>query len=442
MNIQPNRNNQNNQSRPNPQLRPLTEEEKRRIRAARQAAQQNPAAQNRQPSAQTRTMTEAERAAAIRRQQAVRAAANQPAAQQQSKSAYRKRRSNGINKGALVFALIILLVLVVSVVQISRNGKATAQKEPTYESVPLPEEPTVIPEETEPAESETEAEPVLLNVFETKTILNTTLDEGDQILVNTAHPYAKADTVSLVNVYGAPQAIAKVANTSVAMSESALDALERMNTAFIADTYCDDLMIVSGHRTMADQQRIYNDYLEQNGQDYVDSYVALPGASEHHTGLACDLTFFTDDGYSVPLAEHENGGWFGENCTDYGFIRRYPADKVELTGFAYEAWHFRYVGIPHAYACEAKSYCYEEYIDALRGYTTEDKILYVQKNGMVSDVPVTEPLPTTDGWLIYYVPMAEGESTDVPMLTGDAYANAAISGNNADGFIVTVSLAD
>lgn len=434
MNNQPDRN-QNNAQRTNGPLRPLTDEEKKRILAARHAAQQNSDARN-------RPMTDQERAEAIRRLQASRAGNASKQNAQQTKSSARKRRPARINKGALLFILIVLAVLIVSLIQINRNGQNVPAADPLYERETLSLEDGPIPDESETAESETETEeePPAPNTFESETVLNSTLDEGDLILVNTKYPYAKADTVALSNVYGAPTAVAKVANTGISMADDAMNALDAMNTAFIQDTGCDDLMIVSGHRTTADQQRIYDSYLAENGQDYVDSYVALPGRSEHHTGLACDLTFYTDDGYSVPLADHENGGWFGENCHRYGFIRRYPADKVELTGFAYEAWHFRYVGIPHAYACTAFGYCYEEYIDALKAYTADTKMLYVSKDGKTADASVSEPLPASDGWLVYYVPMAEGDSTEIPVPAGPEFADRVISGNNADGFIVTVSL--
>ena len=111
----------------------------------------------------------------------------------------------------------------------------------------------------------------------------------------------------------------------------------------------------------------------------------------------------------------------------------------ETTGIAYEPWHFRYIGFPHAKAVEHFDICYEEYVDVLKKYTFETRLLYVKADGSVSSAE-PEEMPTSDGYLIYYVPMAEGESTEIKVPSGFEYEDVTISGNNVDGFIVTVYL--
>ena len=163
-----------------------------------------------------------------------------------------------------------------------------------------------------------------------------------------------------------------------------------------------------------------------------------PGFSEHNTGLACDVSFYTDDGASIPVSEYEHGWWLAANCAREGFIRRYPEDKVDITGIANEPWHFRYVGIPHARICSSRNWCLEEYVEGVKAYTADGVMLYVAADGTVSEVNAAEGLPTSGGWLVYYVPKtAAGGVTEVRVPRGSDYE---ISGNNADGFVVTVDL--
>ena len=82
--------------------------------------------------------------------------------------------------------------------------------------------------------------------------------------------------------------------------------------------------------------------------------VAVPGHSEHQIGLAVDIVG-TDEMYE----------WLGEHCWDYGFILRYPADRIPITGIKYEPWHFRYVGIELATELKTLGLCMEEYIAML-----------------------------------------------------------------------------
>ena len=82
---------------------------------------------------------------------------------------------------------------------------------------------------------------------------------------------------------------------------------------------------------------------------------AIPGHSEHQTGLAVDLN-----------GPDETYAWLAENCWDYGFILRYPDDKIELTGIIYEPWHYRYVGVEAAKQINELGMCLEEYVEYLK----------------------------------------------------------------------------
>ena len=87
-------------------------------------------------------------------------------------------------------------------------------------------------------------------------------------------------------------------------------------------------------------------------------------------------------------------------------------------------------------------YCLEEYVDYLKSYTSDTKLLHIKEDMTLEDIDSSSVAESgvQGGWLAYYVPMSEGESTDIPLLRGDAYSNYTLSGNNVDGFVVTVKL--
>ena len=89
-------------------------------------------------------------------------------------------------------------------------------------------------------------------------------------------------------------------------------------------------------------------------------WVALPGASEHQLGLAADINA---DG--IRSAGYEVYDWLEENSCQYGFIRRYPEEKTEITGVENEPWHYRYVGVEAATDMKNTGLCLEEYLEAM-----------------------------------------------------------------------------
>ncbi len=117
-----------------------------------------------------------------------------------------------------------------------------------------------------------------------------------------------------------------------------LDAFEKM--AKDARSIGLSLWIASGYRSYDYQARLYDKYIRQSGENEVDTYSAQPGHSEHQTGLAFDLNSVTQ-----AFAKTKEGIWVQENCYKYGFIIRYPEGKEAETGYMYEPWHLRYVGV-------------------------------------------------------------------------------------------------
>ena len=123
------------------------------------------------------------------------------------------------------------------------------------------------------------------------------------------------------------------------------------------------LLAKSGFRSYNTQAQLYNNYVAKDGKEQADTYSARPGHSEHQLGLALDIT--SDSVYrelTVEFGKTKEGRWLQENAHKFGFIVRYPEGKEHLTGFQYEPWHVRYVGVSVAEEIYEKSLLLEDYI--------------------------------------------------------------------------------
>lgn len=101
-----------------------------------------------------------------------------------------------------------------------------------------------------------------------------------------------------------------------------------------------NIYIASGYRSYNYQEKLYNNYTMVSGVDGADTYSARAGHSEHQTGLCFDLNNVDDS-----FANTDEGKWINDNAHLYGFIIRYPKGKESITGYQYESWHLRYVGV-------------------------------------------------------------------------------------------------
>ncbi len=119
------------------------------------------------------------------------------------------------------------------------------------------------------------------------------------------------------------------------------------------------LLVVSGYRTENLQSTLYNNSVSKNGKTHADKYSARPGHSEHQTGLAVDISNIAGvlDGFE----KYEVYNWVKENAHKYGFIERYPKGKEFITGYGYEPWHYRYLGIEAATIIYNEQITFEEY---------------------------------------------------------------------------------
>lgn len=158
----------------------------------------------------------------------------------------------------------------------------------------------------------------------------------------------------------------------IELRASAARALEAMFAEMAADGIT-DVSVTSGYRDYAYQAYLFEYYIEQEmakGLSYdeavalVETYSSRPGYSEHQTGLCVDfwsssMTDLTNEQFEPT----EACTWLRENAWKFGFVLRYPSDKTETTGYSYESWHYRFVGIDAASAMQAHGWCFEEYLE-------------------------------------------------------------------------------
>lgn len=253
------------------------------------------------------------------------------------------------------------------------------------------------------------------------------LHKGTLLLVNHTAPYdASLYGGELTDVHTSRVTDIQENSYRLPIEKSLLQTLEALQTDLqgaMNDGIC--LLINDSYRSAEAQQATIDEYLALYGQAYVDKYVAPVGYSEHHTGLAVDLSFYDPANRKI-LATTSKGAaahykWFRENCHRYGLILRYPPERADTIGTS-ETWHFRYVGVPHASYIASHNLLLEEYLDLLKETSPEQPLSIEIEN------------ETGERYSVYYVPAADGE-TQVPVPADKPYT---LSGNNLDGFIVTV----
>ena len=121
------------------------------------------------------------------------------------------------------------------------------------------------------------------------------------------------------------------------------------------------LIVDSGYRSYDYQQVVLNALIKEKGNDAY-KLVALPGASEHQTGLAVDFAYYENGIYNDDVKEDDKEAiWLKNNCWKYGFILRYPKGKENITGYNFEPWHFRFVGLELAKKIYDEELTLEEY---------------------------------------------------------------------------------
>ena len=150
------------------------------------------------------------------------------------------------------------------------------------------------------------------------------------------------------------------------LQEDCYEALVAMSDAAREEGY--NLYLKSAYRSWQTQNTMYKNRLKKNnGRD--DGWVSKAGASDHQTGLGCDVipkSWIKASGMNSKMAKEPECVWMAEHCQEFGFILRYPADKEAVTEINYEPWHMRYVGIPAATYIMENGLCLEEFTEQLQ----------------------------------------------------------------------------
>ncbi|OAA92838.1 M15 family metallopeptidase [Clostridium coskatii] len=181
------------------------------------------------------------------------------------------------------------------------------------------------------------------------------------ILANKNHPLSSSyipENLTIPNVEFSPNA----SHEEKMMQGGASSELE--NLFKYAHKKGINLYGVSAYRSYKSQKQVYDERVRRVGKKQADEYVAYPGTSEHQTGLAIDVT--NEAGFkgmlTVDFGQTREGKWLKANAYRFGFIMRYPKEKESITGYSYESWHIRYVGVKVAKEIYGKNIVLEEYL--------------------------------------------------------------------------------
>lgn len=249
----------------------------------------------------------------------------------------------------------------------------------------------------------TESEP---SRFTQGSVDNSEVNNGLLVLVNSDNRYVFPEETDMVNLYTALKGSnVSQSGSGLYMNSTSAKALKAMCEAFYNETgLTSGVLVFSSYLS-------YEKALEAGGAD-------AAGASDYHTGNTTKLMAWPSTVGKMGEGQFE---WFLDNCYSYGFILRYPEGKDTVTGVPSEKGVFRYVGVCHAYYMYKYDLCLEEYLELIKQYTPENPLIIDVQN---------------KSYEVYYQPMADGLTSTVSVPIDSAYL---ISGNNSDGFIITVT---
>lgn len=174
------------------------------------------------------------------------------------------------------------------------------------------------------------------------------------------------------------------------LRQVAAKALEKMFHAAEKDKII--LYGVSGYRSYKRQESIYKRNVSLHGKKATDALSAKPGSSEHQTGLTIDIsTASVNCLLTERLGDTKEGKWIAKNAHKYGYIVRYPKNKSKITGYSYEPWHIRYVGVPVATYLHENKLTLEEYYGVSNQSETKIGVDVENTSDYVSAEPSSSP---------------------------------------------------
>ena len=189
--------------------------------------------------------------------------------------------------------------------------------------------------------------------YDNKVVRETDLSKGNLILVN---------KFNYLNNSFIPNEIVDVDINYAYQNNKASKEVNDAYVLMAKDAKKDNIILLvnSSYRTYERQEEIYKEFYYSKGISYADKYAARAGYSEHQTGLALDI-FTSGRSTTSDFDQSEAFKWLTNNAHKYGFILRYPKDKEYLTGYSYESWHYRYLGVDTATKVYNSGLTYDEY---------------------------------------------------------------------------------
>lgn len=202
----------------------------------------------------------------------------------------------------------------------------------------------------------------IINTDEISEVITSNEDDTSSNLQKAKDEYIEGEKpVYINNILVANKDFGIPKNFASGLNDELLEAFNQMK----ADAEKEGIIlnIRSGFRSYETQETLYNNYIAKDGLEKASRYSAKPGYSEHQTGLAIDIT--TED-TTTSIGDWFNdtkqAEWLYNNAYKYGFILRYPKGKEHITGYKYESWHYRYVGIEHSKNFAMNDLTLEEYL--------------------------------------------------------------------------------
>lgn len=187
--------------------------------------------------------------------------------------------------------------------------------------------------------------------------------EGNLVLVNKQHALSEEVNPNNLVYPEVPFTFSEKIDKRKLQKEAA-EALEELFLGASSDGI--SLLGVSAYRSHESQKNVFDHYVHQDGEEMAMTYSAVPGHSEHETGLAIDVTGENGQCQAEEcFADTEEAKWLADHAAEYGFIIRYPKGKESITGYKYEPWHLRYVGKDVALEISSKGITLEEYLGAV-----------------------------------------------------------------------------
>ena len=324
------------------------------------------------------------------------------------------QRRNTYNYKNIALAMAIMLLTILAIGSACSSEEDTKNSDASKTSVTVPDVLKPVSSHIKPTSNAVEFKAVgleknfrYLNVRSSETV-----GTGDLLLLNSAYKFdgVPSDLVSNYE-YLFDKSGERIASASSTVNSASKRVLQAFN-----DMVC-DFYIKTGKATIM----LTDLYLENGGQD--------KKCYEHESGLAIDLRLYLEAEKTYPeFTGKGDYAWFEQNCYKYGFILRYPADKSDITGVEGIAYHFRYVGKPHAEIMKTRGYCLEEYLDFIKKFKIEEPFSFKDEEGGC--------------WAIYYFEESTEQTTNIPIpldKSNTEYTHS-ISGDNREGYIITVSI--